>query len=440
MVKFFQKFGKHYAIERFGVIFLTLTILLSVVVGSITTKKVQAEHRTLSGNAIYTRNFSFSQTRTTGKLVSLHVNKDHSKVFLLLKIDDMSLMPNNAENYQMFLSAVNPDRRYEEIKSYPSGAIYLYGSSGYIGVLLEDAAGFPNQLLNLYIRADNFTGMTASGYADGTFNDYNQCRIYFNPGGSYANVAAYLDKPDWTPADMVEETMTRSAEVNLRDVLRSDLLQMVQQQLYIEEYRRRLTEDYDVVVPELPEAIAGDNIYGIDITGKVDGKLHYITSYGGGWVNEDGSAGVRMKDALVYFESPYVVKDGFNFNWQDGRILTGYLESLTGSTDINRWLTYVSGGSAGGLAIDWSNVVWKTKDGVEISTTSSFSQATTQREKDIISTIQLYQNAVDSYYALKVKYQTEDLRSLLSLEIDAKTMLVGYTVNTGSKKTVLTIW
>ena len=185
--------GSHYAIERFGVLFLTLVFCMGLLVTSIFGKQMEYNSQALSGNAIYTRSFKMSQTQTAGSVLGVYTNEAHTKCLVLLKFADMSLLPVQADEYTMFLTGSGKEGTRNELKCSPSGMFYLFGSTGYAGIYLQDVNGFESQILMLYLRAtSNFTGQTAVGnYTDKTFETYNQAAIYFNPGGSYATHANF---------------------------------------------------------------------------------------------------------------------------------------------------------------------------------------------------------------------------------------------------------
>ena len=67
-MKFFRKFGPHYAIERFGILFLSLALSMIVLIASIVARKIQFDNQSLSGMAVYTNEFTFSRTGTIGSV------------------------------------------------------------------------------------------------------------------------------------------------------------------------------------------------------------------------------------------------------------------------------------------------------------------------------------------------------------------------------------
>ena len=441
----FKKLGPHYAIERFGIIFCVLFVAFCLVVGSVTSKEIAYHHKQLSGNAVYSRTFTMSQTRSQCNVLGVYSNRDHTNVFVLLKFVDMSQLPTKADDYQMFLSGCNTSGRYEQLKSSPSGFLYLFGNTGYMGIYLHDVAGFPSQLVKMYLRANvMFTVARKTGYSDATFDQFNQGQFIFNPGGVYASHADFLERENWTIEDVVEEILCRTEEVKIRAALRADLKDMVQEQLLLTEYTQRV-KDLNVVVPNMPAVIANDTVYALQTKKEYDGRLHYITSYGGGWVNDAGTKGFRDNEVALYLDSPYVVPGGFDFNWQDGRILTGYLEGLTGTTSLSQWLNFINSRNQGKDQADLrfedelKAIQWKMVDGSLINLNTKV-EYLTQNEKDIRSAINLLITTWKNIYSYKTKYETVDLYNLLRLESDFRNAVDAYTVNVGDNGPVLTLW
>lgn len=438
---FFKKFGSHYAIERFGVMFLSLVICMGLLVSSIVMKKVEYDHRALSGNAIYTRSFSMSQSGTAGQVTGIYTNYDHTRVLILLSFENMNTLSTDANDYTLILSGATTSGAYDEIESHPSAMIYTFGTTGNMAVYLQDVNGFPSQLLQMYLRSN--VNLTGDQTGSDSFNRYNQALIFFNPGGSYATHADFLEQSNWDMFDMIEEVMTRSDERALRLVLADDLQQMAKQQILIQTYSDRLAE-LGVVVPETPVQIR-DEVYCVPKEDPSQ-RLHYITTYGGGWVTEDETKGYADSDVVFYLDSDYVVPGGFDFNWQDGRILTGYLESLTGSTQVSQWAAYISdqsdpkredGSNIPSFETSMGQLQWYLTDGTLVNLNKN--TVSTQRERDIVSAVDALTDAWRSYYTLKTTYECTHLLQLLQLEADGRNAIDSYTVNVGEHGTVLTI-
>lgn len=438
-----KKFGPHYAIERFGVMFLSLALAMAVLISSIVVNKIKYDSQSLSGMARYTTTFSMSLSGATGTVRGVYTNEDHTKCFLLLKFDDMTNIPVKAEKYKLFLSAVNKDQIYEEIESNPNAMIYQFGSTGYMGIYLYSAEPFPSQILNLYLRAtEKFSNTSGdgSGYEDATFSKYDQACIYFNPGGTYATKAEFLETDDWSVFDIYEELVSRPSEIAIRQKLVDDLKIMRDQKLLIYEYTNRVVDD-GLTAPEVPSAIANDKMYAKAIdTSITTEKLDWSMTHNV-WFSSDGATfndnGVRM-----YLDTKVVEPGGYNYQWQESQIKKGYLKDLTGSDKLSDWKAYLDAHANDTTESTYTldSVKWTYTDGTLFVPESTDSEGSTSKVQTLSKEVEQLKSAWNTYWEAKVKYQTVDLAALLQLEYDAKDIETSYTINANESGDLLTLW
>lgn len=450
IVKFLRKFGPHYAIERFGVLFLSLSISMVLLLSSIVTTKIKYDNRALSGMAQYTSSFTMSLSGATGSVKGVYTNVNHTKSFLLLKFNDMSNIPVTADKYQLFLSGCNRDGDYKEIKCNPNAMIYMFGSTGYMGIYLYSSEPFPSQILNLYLRSTvNFTGGKSDvAYSDATFNKYDQASIYFNPGGTYATQAAFLDEDDWNIFDIYEELVSRPTEKSIRNVLYADLRQMRNNRLFISEYMKRIVDD-GLIEPTLPSAISGDAIYAKPVHDDIgDNKLDWSITKNVWYVeNSDGTFSTfDDNDVYIYLDTKFIVKNGYHFNWQDSQIKYGYLKDLTQSDDLSDWKKYIDSHTNddkddSDSTFNLDSIEWKYQDGtIFIPDDSIDGSGSTSKQQTITNDINKLGESLQAFYDAKVKYQTVDLKSLLELEYNARDIETNYSINANESGKLLTIW
>lgn len=440
-----KKFGSHYAIERFGLLFCSLSLAMAVLLAMLTNTQIQRQRVSLSGRAIYTGSFTMSQSRATGTVQGLYVNSDQTKVLVLFKFNDMSKVPRKATDYNLAVAAVDAKMRYNEIQSRPAGLFYMFGSTGYAAIYLQDMSGFPSQILGVSLTAKSKLVAGGTGQQDVGY-------IYFNPGGTYATRAAFLDQDRWKFSEMVEEVMTRKQEIAQRNTLTADLNAMMQQLLLINDYKARLTDDMKITIP-LDPVYVQDKIYAVPTAELSSKKLSDCTklvmddySYEhGGWLTSDQKTGYYNNEVTLFLEARAVVPGGHDFTWQTGRILTGYLKYLTDSTDVLQWRNYMQKKQESfdpnltPFATEVSRFRFIKSDGsafLVIRTKGREEDAEEELlsyndgDREINYAINLLIDAWEEYYALKVKYETVDLPALLNTEIDANDMLTTYTVNT----------
>lgn len=442
-MKFLKKLGPHYAIERFGVLFLSLTLAMCILLSTIIANKIRYDNRALSGMARYTSSFSMSLSGATGTVRGVYTNRAHTKCFLLLKFADVSNIPIKAEKYHLFLSAVDKNFYYDEMKSRPNATLYQFGSTGYMGIYLYTSEPFPSQILNLYLRATEMfvsTGNTGAGYEDATFRKYDQARIYFNPGGTYATKANFLETDDWTLFDVYEELVSRPSEIAIRRLLVNDLREMRNQKLLMYEYKNRIVDD-GLKEPEVPSSIANDVMYAkfLDSTKSTE-NLNWSLS-NSVWYSSDGMT-AKDSDVFIYLDTKVVEPGGYNFNWQNGQIKTGYLEQLTGSSSLLDWKAYLDAhaNDTSKSTFTLNDVVWAYADGSLFVPQGVDENGSTLKVQTLSKEIEQLKGAWNAYFNAKVRYQTVDLPALLWLEYDAKDIVSNYSVNANEDGKLLTLW
>lgn len=429
------KLGPHYAIERFGVIFLTLFSCMVILLATIVTNKIRNDHQRLSDNAIYTQSFATSKTNVSGSVVGVYTNEARTKAFLLLRFEDMSKLPLDAKDYMMFLTARTPSQNKATLTSNPKGGIYVFGSTGYMGLYFVDSNGFEPQILDVVIRSlkdlstDEELNLSDS-LGDGSFAQYDQCRIYFNPGAAGATYAEFLEQDEMTVFDIYEECVTRKNEQSIRNTLEDDLETMRSQQTLITEYTNRLESLYGMAAPVTPSQIAGDTI-----TAKnLDGEDLTWSSELNSWVDSENLT-YDEGEYYLYLNTDYVVPGGYDFVWQDGSVREGYLDALTGGTD---WTTFFDQKrqEANSNAESFStSMAWYYQNGVEFVYDASSSDDTTAA---IHTEIERLTAAWSTYYETKLAYQRTHLANLLTLERNAREVERNYTTNYDDD--VLALW
>ena len=273
MKNFFEKFfNKHTKIERFGVSVVTLVLCFSVLLTTIGMKVHKDNQLVLGEQAIYTEQFVSSLTQTSGNVVGIYGNDDHTKIFMMLKLATAETMTMDAANYQMFLTA------YEShLNVNPSGAIYMFGTTGYMGLYFADARGFEQQMLNIIVRSNKNVSELDIGdgsqITDSSSDDYDQFQIFANFGATGVTHADFLETDDKILlSDIYRECILDAQEWPIREQLQDDLSKMIVQVARMEEYENRLDQQ-GIVVPERPQAIRYDKIVDYKDRKKADSEL-----------------------------------------------------------------------------------------------------------------------------------------------------------------------
>ena len=426
MKDFVKKFklDAHHSIERFGILVLILTISTVILMTSITTHVVSTNAHALDDKAIYTEKFTSSLTDTKGEVHNIYTNKDNTSCFVLLYFKDTSKVSTNAADYKLFLTGSNPEGTKEKIKTQPAGVIYMFGSTGYMGIHLVSKDGFAKQVMMLTVRCtkqlQDAEVSEKDEYADGSFKSHDQFRIYFNPAGNDAVQADFLDAPKFDISSMYYSCVAYDKEQEKRTELNDALYSMSTQLNVIDEYGRRLSEEDGIQLPQMPEQVAGDTIQ----AKAADGRT--VTWKTDVWVDENGKA-VNKEDLNYYLISKYRVKGGVDFLWQDGNVYDGYLKDLYPGNNYEYFFNQLKGEKDPSIQFgDWQ---WYRKDGSLFNYSASGGDSRGTTDGALNADIKAYVDAIDAYYTSKRNYETKLLLELLDIELEVINVSSRWTVN-----------
>ena len=248
------KMGQHNVIERQLIILGVSVVLIVGGLGVSGSGMIQKNNKTLSTRAIYTQQSEYSKNSAVkAKVVSVNRSKDSKTVYLLFYFENPSDVSQDARNYKVFLSAYQ-----QHLKTTPVGNMFVFGSTGYMGVRIHDEAGIPNQILDITIRSEKDLSVTKqendqismeNGYGE-SFKKYNQIRFYANFGAKKATIVDLAS--DATPEEMYYTLVGRDEDKKLREEYDTEVKNMKTLLDRVEEYQTRIADrGYDV--PELPE-------------------------------------------------------------------------------------------------------------------------------------------------------------------------------------------
>lgn len=403
------KLGPHYRMERFSLLFCVMVVGILVTTVSCFVAHVQTQNTTLGEQAIYSTEFETSKTGVSGKVIDVYSSEDKAKTLLLLKFDDTKVVSTNADNYQMFLTGASVEQNKQTLDGIPSGSIYMFGNTGYMGVYLVNKDGFGPQILDLVVRCNSELQTNASEdvdeeVEDKSFVDYDQFRVYFNPGASKAK---HLDCLDGSKApsikDFYNEAVITPQEDEIHAQLETQVNNMRVSLNQIHEYEERL-ETEGITVPAEPSVIAGDKV---------------IT-------NDDG---------LYTYKPATVLPGGYDLDWQHKSVTDGFIKGLIEKTDspnmtVDQYfamMTREANADASGNQLDTNDIEWQLNDGTLISSLSGGKSSRYTKYMEMCNDLT---NAWRTYYNQKVDYQREMLGSLLDLEVSKDSILTSSSVNT----------
>lgn len=444
------KLESHYTMERFCVVFISFVLVLGLIAASAIHQKIENSKITLTAQAIYGDGDTlFSLTQDVVKIDGLWANKDHTKGIILIHLPGgMANMSTQAKDYQMLMTGVNG-----KLENQPTGTIYVFGSTGYIGLGFTDSAGFKPAaykiiLRNLsYMNEGDQEAAAKEHEGEESFMHRNQIQIIANFAATGAPIAKFYSKPDYTATDIYNELVQSQLikeKITECDTIVSDINTSMRK---ANEYARRLEMAGITMEENLPAEIFGDAITTAkDTSSPVFFDPNYMMSMSSGFLNStdgffkcvdthDDSA--YPKGSHLYMTTDYVFPGGLNFEYQNLTPDSSLLEQIipAGKTyaqfvsDLNdqQNLYTVNTNPSFGNYVDTRTGTVFTKD---------------QQDTDLVgdnskSDIQNYESEISNIYSKKRDLQLVKLRDLLKLYYDSASMSDMTSVYTNSDALIL---
>lgn len=409
------QFNSHYAIERAG--WVTSFILVSFLVLTATAfyYSGQKANQLLGSRAMYTTKFTSSKTKNAGEVVNIYTDKSHKRAMVLMKFDNPATMSAAAKDYQGFITGSNLAGEFHPLKNKPAGSVFMFGSTGYMGVYINDSQGIKSGIMALTMRAnsqlvaqDPDSPAAASdeavvGAGGTSFEKYDQWRVFFNPGASGTKHLSALDASTPKIKDMYAQMIVAPQEKEIREKLDADLVQLKADLAGIADYTRRVTttnlNGLYVRAPKVPEAIDGDSVA--------------------------GQAAYGSKPSTLTLKTAHPAPNGFSFDWRAGSVEKGYLDGIV--PQGQNYLTWVPRHmQSNGTSIDVTSLKWTMSDGTPLADQTSTDVGPLQQ---INANITLLTTAYQTYFNHKQQYEVNDLGSLLNLEMSLRDVVQNNTIN-----------
>lgn len=409
------KLDSHHAIERFGVFFGVLAVTGMFVLGGSVASAWENGRATLTETALYTDSFTTSKTKLEGKVEGVYRNELGNKTLVMMNFGETSKISYNAEDYEAFLLGSRTDLKTEKVStSGIKGTFHVFGSTGYMGVILEADQPFDRQVLNLTMRANaelSFKDEQASGgdadalAGDASFAKHDQWRVFFNPGASGAKHIEALDTAVFDPARAYYDIVLKGDEAKVRDTLDSKLVEMRADLNKIKAYSSDLqTTKVDGLFlrpPTVPEAIREDTI-----TGMTKDE-----------VPSSANAQTRAEAGLT-LNTDHTVPRGLDFDWRAGNVYDGYLNKLVPSGgSYAKFLADKNTEPQDDVGADISNLPWLLSDGTDLKKDYTASDVTVRPLTNVMNNLS---QAYRDYYTHKTEYQTDLLFQLLDLDVELR--------------------
>lgn len=400
------KLDSHHTMERFGVVCGIFAVTAVAVFGGSAFAAWNSGKETLTDTSVYTPTFTTSKTKLKGDVDGVYTNELGNKALLIMHFDKGAKISYNAADYQGFLMGSDENLNTETVSTPGiSWSFHVFGSTGYVGVLLEADEPFAQQVLNLTMRANQELSFKETDdepadelAGDKSFAQHDQWRVFFNPGARKAEMIASLNAATFDPARAFYDVVLKSDEQTAREALDSKLVEMRTALSRIDSYTTDLeTTKVDGLFlrpPQVPGLIAGDAV-----TGESKSE------------SENGKSNLALTTKTV-------VPGGFDFNWRSGNAYDGYLDVLVpAGQSYGEFLSEKSIESTDEREFGVNDIEWTLSDGSPLGQDYRTSDVTMRPLTNVMNNLS---QAYADYYSAKNEYQASLLFDLLALDVDLR--------------------
>lgn len=251
------KLGPHHKMERFTILLsVTMSFLLLLTVLSFTGHRANLSAQA-SDQAVVSTDFTFSLSGQRGAVAGVFGDEDRRDVLVLFQLNDPKGMSLDANKYQLFVTGEKDSMSYE-----PKVSFALFGATGYGILRFEHDERLNNEVLDITIRSNSGlgTGGPVSGdIADGSFSDFDQARLFVNPGADSITVLDKLEIGEDDPAKLYTALVADTLDAEIRTKITESTTNLSQQLNSADEYKNRLVSA-GYTPPETPWFVEGDYI------------------------------------------------------------------------------------------------------------------------------------------------------------------------------------
>lgn len=416
------KLDSHHAIERFGLFFGVLSLTGLLVLTTSGASAFVAGREQMADTALWTQTFTTSKTQLKGNVDGVYTNQLKNKTLVMMHFDDRAKISYNAVDYQAFLLGSNEQLKSEKLATPGvTGSFHVFGSTGYVGVLLEAKQPFEPQVWNLTLRAKaelTFSQQQASGASnedvvgDASFAKFDQWRVFINPGATGTKPLATLDAANFNPARAFYEIALKGKEDAARTALDTKLAEMrtnlTQISSYTDDLATTKVDGLFLRPPTVPTIVAGDEITGHNASETTD------------------------KTSMLALNTKSVVRGGFNFDWRSGNVYDGYLDGIVPKG--HSYIEFLQAKAAETQGTDTSasngisEIQWTLSNGKSLTQDYRTSDVTM---RPLTTAMNNLSQAYQDYATNKAQYQGTLLLELLKLDVDLKDVRSNSTTNNG---------
>lgn len=244
------KIGKHHKIERFTILVASALFLL----GGLTTvsfAKDLGKKSTVSvAKARYSETIEYSKSGNSGTVDGVFLSEDGRTGYVLLKMNDVANVSLDASSYTLYLRGALSKLSYD-----PTVYLLVFGSSGYQALVIHNEDGVKNQPLEITMRAnktfiENGKALRDDSYS-ASFKEFDQARLYVNPGATKATKSKALNQTDIGISDLYYELVAKRVDKEIHQRIGESKAKIATMLDRATEYNDRI-ENLGFDAPEAP--------------------------------------------------------------------------------------------------------------------------------------------------------------------------------------------
>lgn len=249
------KLGQHHTIERFSILFGVSAVSLTLITGVAFTQNRIEMSRQSTETAMVSSDFSFSLSGQTGVVQGVYGDEANTDVFVLIRFNDVSSMSLDASKYELFITGQKGETEPSKV------SFSLFGATGYGIIRFQDEDGLENQLLDVVLRANTTLadkGAGTDGSGDSSFANFDQARIYVNPGADGIGNST-LAVGESSPSVLYTALVAEAADNEVRGRIATATGELKTLIARADEYKNRLVSS-GYIAPPTPWFVEGDYI------------------------------------------------------------------------------------------------------------------------------------------------------------------------------------
>ncbi len=400
------RLGRHYRMERFTIFFFTLLSSILLFVGLGWNSERIRMNDLVGTKAVYSESLTFSLSGVSGTIEDVYRNSEGTRAYVLVNMSDLSGVSLDTNDYELFLTGFN-----KGLSQDPASSMFLFSTSGYLGIEFYDERGLANEIYDVTIRNNSevtkrkeLTDKQLAELEDASYGEFDQANFYVNVGAEEVVVMDVLDR-ELDPVQLYYALVGRYDEDEVFEEIDTKVDELNQLLVEYDEYNKRLVNlGYEGI--EKPKFMAGD---------KIDDEGHFRPEYIVRGAHDIEYIGLRSTDGFVtqVVEDPSRFREYMAERRAVEQLAVNSSSNKEDDPEFNERITEIIRDDGYLLELDGINM--------SEATSSDLSA------RDAVNSLM---SISGQYLRVKRSLQIESMRNLLILDAEIRTQGQGFSANT----------